>query len=435
MSNRMKYKIFLYVLFFAGVTGLLFFSIHVFSSQIPDKIILNKNQQNIIDLSVPFTGDINSSQGTAANTPSDDALSEEYVKAGGNYITSINFNSPVTIKTGDEASYQVKLKLFGIFDFKDITMDVVSDRYIYACGIPVGMYLKTEGVLVIDLAEFVAEGGESVSPCNNILRKGDCILKVDGNSIKTKDELIEKINSCDGAQVILTVKRNDNEFDVKVQPYKDSTGAYKIGIWVRDDAQGIGTMTFVDEKNRFGALGHGISDVDTGEVFNVENGVLYRANILTVVKGQAGMPGEYIGTIDYSSKNQLGSILENSNCGVYGYVTEDFNSYKKLFTKYKVGYRFDMELGKAYILSGTDEKIKKYEINIDSLDYSTNNINKGIEFTVTDPELLQKTNGIVQGMSGSPIIQNDRIVGAVTHVFINDPAKGYGIFIEEMLKE
>lgn len=418
MSARVKYKIFLYCLLAVSILGLLGFSFYVFSTRVPEKITLKQNEESVLDLSLPMTGEIEGS--------------EEILTANGDYISSINFNYPVEIQTGGPTSYDVKLKLFGIIYYKDITIDVVENQYLYACGMPVGVYLKSEGILVIDTAEFSADTGETICPSENIIQKGDYIHSVNGTKINSKNEFIDAVMTSGGKDLIIGLSRNNNLINVKLTPQKDSAGDYKVGLWIRDDTQGIGTLTYIDEQGNFGALGHGISDIDTGEIFDINEGILYRASILTIVKGQAGTPGEYVGTIDYSSKNQIGYIEDNSDCGVFGRM--DNSELLDNFEKYEVGYKYDVKPGKAYIFSGVDENVKKYEIQIDWLDHSDNNINKGIEFTVTDPELLNLTNGIVQGMSGSPIIQDGKIIGAVTHVFVNDSTKGYGIFIENMLE-
>lgn len=416
MSSYIKYKIFLYALLLAGMLGMLGFTIYIVSSRIPDRIVLQEDEESILDLDLPFTGEINSQS------------------VSGDDVFSVNFNNPVSITTGKPGTYDVRLKLFGWIYYKDITLDVVENRQLYACGMPVGVYLKSEGVLVIDNARFLTMDGQYVNPCENIIKQGDYILSVNNQTVNGKTELIDTITGCGGKPLVISVKRGESVIEVKVTPYKDSSGDYKIGLWVRDDTQGIGTLTFIDEYGNFGSLGHGISDIDTGEIFNINEGILYRASILTIVKGQSGSPGEYVGTIDYSTKNQIGLIKNNSKKGVFGVINAD-SELPDCFEKYTVGYKYDIKPGKAYIISGVDENVKKYEINIDALDYSNNNLNKGIEFTVTDKALLQLTNGIVQGMSGSPIIQDGKIIGAVTHVFVNDSTKGYGIFIENMLEE
>jgi stage IV sporulation protein B len=415
MCIRLKYRIFLYcglILLTLGVSGYL---LYLVDNKLPDRIILKNNEEKVVDLDIPFTGEIVS------------------LNVSGNMVSSVNFNRPVTISTGEAASYNVKLKLFGFINYKNIQINVVENKELYACGIPVGVYLKSDGILVINTASFTDKTGMSVCPAANIIQSGDYIMSVNSNPISDKMELIDSISESGGNPVVLNIRRDDNYFDVKITPQADENGDYKLGIWIRDDMQGIGTLTFVDEQGRFGSLGHGISDIDTGEIFMINDGILYNAEIYDIIKGKTGIPGEYVGTIDYSSKNILGRINTNSRQGVFGIAGNDFD-YENKFEKYEVAYKYDVELGTAYIISGTDENVKKYEINITHIDYSNNNYNKGIEFTVTDSELLELTNGIVQGMSGSPIIQDNHIIGAVTHVFVNDSTKGFGIFIENMME-
>ncbi len=419
MCFKLKYKIFLYILLLASILGLVGFSTYVFTSKVPDKIVLKEDDESVVDLSLPFIGTVDAN--------------DNLKSVSGDYITSINFNNPVAISTGDAGTYEIQLKLFGLIDYKNITIDVVEDEYLYACGMPVGVYLKSDGILVIDNAEFTTNSGQSVCPSNNIINAGDYIISLNGQPITGKNQLIECVKESNGEAMVIGINRGGNELEVKVTPQIDSAGEYKLGLWVRDDTQGIGTLTYIDEAGNFGALGHGISDTDTGDIFGIDEGILYKANILTIIKGQAGDPGEYVGTIDYSSKNQIGLINGNNSRGIFGVINEG-TGIEANFEKYEIGYKYDAKPGEAYIVSGLDEHVKKYRIQIDWMDQTGSNVNKGIEFTVTDPELLKLTNGIVQGMSGSPIIQDGKIIGAVTHVFVNDSTKGYGIFIENMLE-
>ena len=221
--------------------------------------------------------------------------------------------------------------------------------------------------------------------------------------------------------------------NIKIKPVKDAEGIYKLGIWVKDDCQGLGTLTYVDGDGGFGTLGHTISDANTGKIIEVETGKLYTARIWSVIKGKEGDPGEIIGSINYDIRSDIGVIDENKNIGIYGDVNEQIFAYvDKVYME--IAYKQDVKEGTAYIRSFVGDEIKDYEINIMNLNYADLSKNKGIEFEVVDKELLSITNGIVQGMSGSPIIQDGKIIGAVTHVLVNDPTKGYGIFIENMLE-
>ena len=212
----------------------------------------------------------------------------------------------------------------------------------------------------------------------------------------------------------------------------DKEGDYKLGIWVRDDMAGVGTMTYIREDLSFGALGHPISDADTGSMLETKDGKIYETNIVGIVKGEDGVPGELTGVINYKEEYCIGKIKKNTRTGIYGSVNKIPQEMSGEYME--IAMKQNIKKGKAYILSSLDGTLRKYEIEIDDVDYNSKEENKGILFHVTDSLLLQETGGIVQGMSGSPIIQNGRLVGAVTHVFISDASKGYGVFIEKMLK-
>ena len=208
---------------------------------------------------------------------------------------------------------------------------------------------------------------------------------------------------------------------------------YKLGIWVKDNAQGLGTITFLNADSRFGALGHGIHDVDTNTLLEIDNGTVYETSIKDIKKGENGTPGGMEGIIVYNNYNVLGTITENTDCGIFGTI----DRIDSLFTDLKpmeTASKEEIEVGPAVIRCAVEGEVKDYEIRITKIDKGTQEINKGIVIEVTDEKLLEITGGIVQGMSGSPIIQNGKLVGAVTHVFVQDATKGYGVFIENMLK-
>ncbi len=227
--------------------------------------------------------------------------------------------------------------------------------------------------------------------------------------------------------------RNGEYIEILAEPVKSSEDKYMLGIWVRDDLAGIGTLTYYTKDGEFGALGHPVSDGDTGEIVKMEKGELYETNIIGIKKGETGSPGELSGIIDYGKGHKLGTIHDNTGIGIYGVLDGNLDS-MPVANSYEVAYKQEIQLGEATILSGFTGEVESYEIKIESLDYSGREENKGILFEVTDPELLELTGGIVQGMSGSPIIQNGKIIGAVTHVLVSDPTSGYGIFIESMLE-
>ena len=229
----------------------------------------------------------------------------------------------------------------------------------------------------------------------------------------------------------LTVKRDGKLYHVTLQPVLDAAGVYRIGTWIRTDAQGIGTITYMTNNGYFGALGHGITDIDTGLLMEISGGVLYDAEVLSVVKGKSGTPGELIGIIRQSGISKIGEITTNCSKGIYGKVKRGVIDGGETIP---IGLKQEVELGPATILCQVDSMVKEYEIEIERIELGRTNDNKGLVIRITDEVLLAKTGGIVQGMSGSPIMQNGKLIGAVTHVLINDPTKGYGIFIETMLE-
>ena len=295
-----------------------------------------------------------------------------------------------------------------------------------------GIYMQTKGVLIIDTGEIRLENGETEDPARNIVKPGDYIVAFDQDEIRCKQDLMDDLAELSEKSVTIKVRRGEKTIPLTVDPVKDENGKYKLGIWVRDDTQGIGTLTYVDQDGRYGALGHGISDVDTGELLNIADGDLYNAQILGIRKGERGNPGELSGLIRYEDKNILGNISENSKNGIFGTMKAEQIEALTL-KKIPVGYKQDMKTGPASILCCTDGEVKEYEAEITRIDMNHEDSNKSFVIQVTDRELLGKTGGIVQGMSGSPVLQNGKLFGAVTHVFVQDSTGGYGIFIENMM--
>jgi stage IV sporulation protein B len=274
--------------------------------------------------------------------------------------------------------------------------------------------------------------GLNYEPSLNKLKTGDYITKINSTVIHNKEELIEELQQSDGKDVKVTLRRDDKLTEYKITPVKTGDGEYKIGAWIRDNTQGIGTLTFITPDGQFGALGHGITDIDTSLLMEIERGYLYNADIMTIIKGKQGVPGELIGLIKQNTDDKIGDILKNSNQGIFGKIGTGFvkaNSYDAI----PVGLKQEIKLGPATIFSCVENEVKEYKINIDKIDLNSQSPNKGMVISITDKVLIEKTGGIVQGMSGSPIIQNGKIIGAVTHVFIQDSTKGYGTFIENML--
>ncbi|MCI5874181.1 MAG: SpoIVB peptidase [Clostridiales bacterium] len=373
---------------------------------------------------------------------------ELYVTAG--QEVSYEFDVPVSVVLKEESaevfdnltktsamevtpSYTVTCKLFGIFPIKDVEVMLVDEKTVYASGLPIGIYVKTDGVLVLGTSKVTNANGRECYPAQNLVKSGDYIVSVNGEPVYEKEELTQKIDAYGEDREILGIKRNGEYIEVSMTPVESEQGRHLLGIWVRDDLAGVGTMTYHTSEGAFGALGHAVSDGDTGTQMSVSEGWIYETDIVGIKKGENGTPGELSGVIDYGKGHCLGTITENSPLGIQGKLEEELQEMQEDLC-YEVCYKQDIRIGTAYIISAVSGEYKKYEIQIESLDYSGNEENKGILFRVTDPELLDLTGGIVQGMSGSPIIQDGKIIGAVTHVFVSDASRGYGIFIEKMLE-
>ena len=310
-----------------------------------------------------------------------------------------------------------------------LSPDELRDLQLVPGGMPFGVKFFTDGVSVVGFCDVETQNG-SVNPAAAAgLKTKDIILKVNGETLSGASDLTKQIESCNGQALLLHCRRGKNEFDVTLSPaYCPAESRYKTGIWVRDSGAGIGTVTFIiPETGAFAGLGHGICDADTGELVPMKRGSVSDVTISAVVKGAVGAPGELKG---YFNAGKVGALLGNSTCGVWGVFSELPDGCGEPMP---LALRDEIEEGDAYILSTLDtNKTERYDVKL-------TNINRDAEgpkcftVTVTDPDLLAASGGIVQGMSGSPIIQNGKIVGAVTHVLINDPTTGYGIFIENML--
>ncbi len=413
------YRCFLWTALCMSCIALAGVSIYQIDSNIPSIIRVRAEEEQSFELGVPAKAEIVS-------------VSDQGVSNIPEGAVTIDLSQPVTVKTGGLEEYQMEVKLFGFLPFKQVGIRVVQDTELIPVGVPIGIYVKTDGVLVIGVGDFLGKDGVNCSPAKYILKSGDYIQKLNGEAVTEKDDFIARIEASGGAEQVLTVERDGEVFDLKVKPQQDQNGAYKLGVWVRDNAQGVGTMTYIDSEGNFGALGHGINDVDTSTLMDMDDGTLYQTEIVSIRKGTIGNPGEMTGMIVYSDDRILGDITENSNRGIFGKC----NGKALELTKQEampIGFKQEIVEGPAQILCTVDGTTRYYDIEITDLHLDHDNVNRGIELTVTDPNLLAITGGIVQGMSGAPIIQNGKFVGAVTHVLVQDSTRGYGIFIENML--
>ena len=333
-----------------------------------------------------------------------------------------------------QGEYTLTCYLFGILPMKEVQVSVVNGKSLYVSGQVVGIYGAAQGVLVLGSGPVETVDGSSRQPAEHIVFPGDYITAVNGKAVTKKEELMERINQYGEQPVVLTLWRGAEQIQVSVEPVEAAEHkGYRLGLWVKDDMAGIGTLTYFDQDGNFGALGHGIGNGQTKDLLRLSDGRLYKAQVLGIKKGVRGTPGELEGVVYYGKDNQIGEVSSNTQIGIYGTLTKNFREEKKNESLLcPVGYKQEIQTKDAVILSDASGELQSYRIVIDDLDYTPGDKNKGIRFHVEDENLLKLTGGIVQGLSGSPILQDGKLIGAVTHVLVNDPTKGYGIFVEEM---
>ena len=351
-----------------------------------------------------------------------------YLNSNNNIMqASSNLNNPINTV----GKLDFKLDLFNLFPVKDISVNVIPKTKVVPIGASIGMKLYTDGVLVVGMSEI--EGEEPFK--NSGIKEGDRILEINDNKISNTNELINVVNESEGNNLNIKYVRGEEVETTSIKPVKNSNNEYKLGLWVRDAAAGVGTLTFYEpESGMFAALGHGIVDIDTSQIINIANGELVTTNILSITKGEKGTPGEIRGTIE--NGYTLGNIYKNTGFGVFGSLTNTSPLGINPNEAIDVALRNEIQLGKAEIICQLEDgKKEKYEIEIQKKFVNNNEDNKSMLIKITDDRLLEKTGGIIQGMSGAPIIQNGKFVGAVTHVLVNDPTVGYAVFGDIMIKQ
>ena len=349
-----------------------------------------------------------------------DAL-PQYFGAGADLPASVE-----TFSSGEDSvsTYTAQYKLFNMIPIKSVNVSVYKKTELYPGGMPFGVKFFTDGVIVTGYSDGTQNPAKAAG-----IRVHDVIISVNGKKITSAAQLTDIANKSGGSELEIKYTHDGIERSAKLKPYYcEAESRYKTGLTVRDSGAGIGTVTYiVPETGEFAGLGHGICDSETGKLIPIERGAVSGVSISGIVKGAVGAPGELKG---YFKSGKTGSMIKNTDCGVYGVFTPCPSGIKPM----QIGLKNELREGEAYILCTLDNEsgIGKYSINISNINL---NASAGKCFTVkvTDKALLAKTGGIVQGMSGSPIIQDGKIVGAVTHVMINDPTTGYGIFIENML--
>ena len=438
-KQEKKYRFFLWMLLLAGVAGIFLTLYFSYLNKIPSQIRIRAGVEQEFNFRVPVSGEIYRTPQEAAPVATVTDLSEEEQEA---YLLAmeeekaksihVDFAHTVKFRANEIDAYQMELKLFGVLPYKQVDVEVIQDKLLIPSGVPIGIYVKTDGVLVVGIGEFESSGGDNVSPAKYVLQKGDYILKCNGEAVENKKQFISMVEDSAGEDMVLTIRRNNEVTDVMINADKNRMEEWKLGIWIRDNAQGIGTMTYEGADSTFGALGHGINDVDTSILMNLEEGTLYKTEIVGITRGANGAPGELTGYIEYDSENVIGEITENTAAGIFGICDEELME-NSVYDPIPIALKQEISLGPAQIICSVSGEPEFYDVEIVEVNLDQENVNRGIVIRVVDEKLLTLTGGIIQGMSGSPIIQNGKLAGAVTHVLVNDSTKGYGIFIEEML--
>lgn len=335
-----------------------------------------------------------------------------------------------TASTSQVGSYHAVLSICGVLPVKEVRTIVTQRPVVRVCGTPFGIKMFSDGALIVGFSDLYTENGQANPAKEAGLKLGDLIVSVDGQPTLSNDALREVIEQTQGRSVTVVYVRDTEQRTTQLTPIRDDTGQWKAGMWVRDSSAGVGTLTFVDETlGVFAGLGHSINDSDTGKSITLRSGEIVSCEITGCEMGRIGSPGELKGK--FVGLNALGTIVLNGSTGVYGTTRTAFAGQQT-----EVAFSQEVTVGTAALLTTVHGKEPQvYTVEIEKLNLSGQDENRNLVVHVTDQALLNETGGIVQGMSGSPIIQNGRLVGAVTHVLVNDPTRGYGIFAQTMLEQ
>jgi len=387
-------------------------------SSLPDEIYMRKGASRTIELGLPVQADVGSTG---------------VVSLSGETLEEATGERSLTIQSVDSGETTISLSLFGL-PVKTVKVNVSDDVMVIPGGQSIGVTLYTKGALVVGITGIQLADGEIVNPARTAgMLPGDVILSINSVEVKNADHVTELVQKTDGVLNIV-VERDDRKLTLQVTPVVDySDGKKRLGLWVRDSTAGVGTLTFIMPDSKwFAGLGHAITDIDTGSILTVREGEIYFSEVIQVNKGENGVPGEIKGYFS-SASGSMGLIEKNTEYGIYGPLYEDVDM-SAFSDPIPVASRDEVVLGPATILATVDsEGVKEFDCEIIKLTSQSSADQKGIVLRVTDEELLAVTGGIVQGMSGSPIIQNGKLVGAVTHVFVNNPTKGYGLYADWMI--
>ncbi len=420
-------------IFFKYVIPLFIMAVFIFlwttaDNFMPSRIILMNNERSEYTVELPGFLSANASLADDVNAVTSDMAVSVYDR-----------NGVTCIKPEIEGEAKITLKLFNVIPVKSVMVKVIPDTQVYVGGSSIGISIKSEGLVVVDFSDFKNSDNIKCNPAGSAgLKKGDMILECNGEKVTDSDDFAETISSGEGEPIDLLCIRDGVSFEIELEPeLSGEDGIYRIGAWVRDGTDGIGTLTFIDEKTGiYGAVGHGINDSDLNMLYSVGSGYALKTEIVGINQGKSGDPGEIRGVFT-DIGNPLGDVRMNCATGVYGKIF-DLNVEQQGFlgnkVKLDIGMSYEVKEGQATILTTLgDDGIQEYKIEIEKVYKNRINSPKSMVIKITDERLIERTGGIVQGMSGSPIIQNGKIIGAVTHVMVNDAKTGYGIFIESMI--
>ncbi|RAL26551.1 SpoIVB peptidase [Thermoflavimicrobium daqui] len=354
------------------------------------------------------------------------------------HLIPIDLRHPFILSSHDIGKTLLTVKLFGMLPIKRVNVSVLPDIRVVPGGQSIGVKLKSSGALVVG-HHFIKNQQSSISPAERAdIRIGDYLIKINDVSIHHVGDVSKAVEEAgkNKKALIIHLYRNGKEKKVQLHPiYDEKDQAYRLGMYIRDSAAGVGTLTFYHpQKKVYGALGHVITDMDTGQPIRVGSGKILHSNVTSIQKGESGEPGEKR-AIFFHEEQVLGNITKNTPFGIFGQMPESPN--QGIYTKpIPIALAEQVKEGPAKILTVVEgQKVEAFDIQISHVMKQKFPATKGMIIKVTDSRLLEKTGGIVQGMSGSPIIQDGKLVGAVTHVFVNDPKAGYGTFIEWMLHD
>ena len=399
----------------------------VFHYYFPSNIRLIEGQEHTFEFGLPLEARLTSDKVGVLkinNKPIDDPN------------IKVNLKDPFTMQVDELGKLDVQLSLLGVIPVANMKVEIMPHTKVIPCGNTVGVKIATDGVMVLGLGSVKGADGKDYEPGRGALEIGDLILEVNEQVLTTKEDLIACIADTSRLPLEMKIRRGDAIIYNSVMPiYSKEEEVYKIGVWVRDSTQGIGTITYYNPLTKtYGALGHGITDVDTKQIMSVRGGELIKAKIVSITKGEKGAPGELSGMILADADAIIGNISKNTQQGIYGTLYEPGAQILQEEPVF-LAFQNEVEEGEAYILANIEgDLVERFKVDIQKVSRYNNDISKGMIVKIVDKRLIDATNGIVQGMSGSPIIQNNKLIGAITHVFVQDPTKGYGIFIENMLQ-